>query len=917
MKNMLKRFISVIMAVFMMLTLFTVFASAEEAGAPAVEAAYTEQELAQYKRDIEFLKAVGIWVSPNTDYVNQVTRAEFASVLSRLCNLDEESFGVKLKYEDVTNDTQFSKYIYTVGVANLMVGSDMKFRPDDYITFDQAAKTVVTALGYDGIANDRGGYPHGFYSVALELGLTVGVSRDGYMTRRDVVTLIAKACEVELMGFIGVTHDAMYYKVNDDVTVLEAYHNITITKGQFLDDGLTNLKGKTENPGNNVIIGKLRLRNDSVVTDGLMGLNVIAYYNTAEKKVLFVEIDEQRNNILTLKAEELVTDSEKFTKTNVVYRNGKKSDDAKVSPYADFIYNGSAYLAFLANDLKIKAGTLTLVDTNRDFVYDVVIAEEYENYILQANNEALQLISDRNGNEFRYGEYDKFEFFDGATFETKPISRLKVNSVISVYASKDDVRIKFVVSETKIEGRVDAIETDEKGNDIITVIHLVEGTETSSDFEYSATFIENVKNNVSGFQKAILNDNLTIRLDFEGRIAGFEGYKDQYQYAYFITAGKDDSAKLAPKCLIKMVVPSGDIVTISTAKKLIVNGVKTERGDDVLKISDLYEGGVVGNEFLPQIIKVKISPMGELKEIETTNESENCKSGLGFDLSKFCKVFETDKSRGYSEYYNNKRLSYDGKYIMDNNTAIYVVREGECFTEEDIKVVKPEELYDCAQRAWVKMYDANEYWVTKAVVVEPLDDYNYLRGSGFTISKVKKGVDADGEDIYFLTGLYKNVDYTYREAKPGIIDADLKAQGVEGGPQFGDIYYIKVDENFNIIGVKLMARTSDTTPFMKTQQGTLETGETVIYGHVLGKNDTSICTTTDYGSSMIVTPFGTALPPVVIDYRNHEIRVGTFAEIPVGASMDADGNFTMLDNGVMFYMYRYSGYTYQSAVVIR
>ena len=68
---------------------------------------------------------------------------------------------------------------------------------------------------------------------------------------------------------------------------------------------------------------------------------------------------------------------------------------------------------------------------------------------------------------------------------------------------------------------------------------------------------------------------------------------------------------------------------------------------------------------------------------------------------------------------------------------------------------------------------------------------------------------------------------------------------------------------------------------------------------------------------MVSTPVGSGLPPVVIDYRNNEIRVGTFAEITAGASMDANGNFTLNDNGTMMYIYRYSGYISEAVVVIK
>lgn len=909
MKNIFKKSISLIMAI-LMLSAFAISVNAEEAQAPAVPE-YTQAQIAKYQSDLAFLQATGIWVSPYTDYKNYVTRGEFASALSRLCNLDEKATGVELKYSDVTSETLFKEYIYAVGMANIMVGSDGQFRPEDNITFNQAAKAIVTALGYEGIANAKGGYPDGYYAVALQLDLTVGTGRDEAMTRRDVVTMIAKAAETDVMDIVGVSDEKVHYEIVEESTPLKIYHNIQKIEARFMDDGLTNLKGKTQNPGNNVIVGDLKLKNESVKTDGLLGYNVVAYYDADTETLLYAAKDDKKNETLIVKAEDLSADSAKFTKTNVVYNNGNKAVDVKVSPYADFIYNGSSYPAFMVDDFKIQTGTLTFVDVNFDNIYDVVIAEEYVNYVLLSNNEALQLIADHNGNEIRYGEYDKFEFFDGATWETKPISRLKSSSIISVYASKDDVRIKLVVSENKVEGTVSAIETDEDGKDIITVKHLVEGVETESQFEYSATFLNNVNTGVSGFKKAILNDNVTVRLDFEGRIGYFENYKDQYQYAYFLKAGKDTNSKLANKCLLKMVIPSGDIVTIATAKKIIINGASTENGDDVLAISDLYVDGNVGGEFLPQIVKVKISAMGELKEIETTNESENCNNSLGFDLTKFCKVFET-ASNSYSEYYNGQRMSFGGKYIMDENTAIYLIPQGEAFTEEDIRVVKPDDLYNDAPRAYVKMYDANELWVTKAVVVEALEQYGYMRGSAFTVKKVQKGVNADGEDIYFLTGLYKNIDYTFREAKPGIIEA-----AIPGGPKFGDIIKIKADSDFNIIGAKLVVRTSTAAPFSQVEAGTLETGETVLYGHVMAKNDNIISLSTDYGNSMVATPISTGLAPVVIDYRNNEVRVGTFAEIPAGASMDANGNFTLNDNGVMMYIYRYSGYIMQSAVVIK
>lgn len=906
MKNMLKKCISLVMVIFIMSASFAVFA-AEETEAPSVAVTYTEAQIEKYNKDLAFLKAVGIWTSTGTDPVNKVTRAEFATALAGLCNLDKAA-NIPLTYSDVNAETQYVDSIYAVGVANLMVGSDNMFRPEEEITFNQAAKAVVTALGYDGIANSKGGYPDGFYSTALQLDLTVGAGRDSALTRYDVVELMTKACETDVMQVIGVESEDVIFSVSEGKTVLEVYHNITKVEAQLKDDGLTNIKGESQAPGNNVIVGELKLKNDSVVTDGLLGYNVIAYYNTDEDELLYIEEDVKKNTILTVKAEDLQTDSAKFTKKNVVYNNGNKTVNVEVSPYADFIYNGSSYPAFMVNDLKIKSGTLTFVDVNFDKSYDVVIAEEFENFLLLTNNQVNQIIADKNGNEIKYGDYKKFEFFT-TNGETKAISLLKANSVLSVFASKDDARIKIIVSEDKVDCKVKAIETDEDGKEIITVTHMVEGVEVDTPYKYSATFLENNENGVDGFVKPVIGSEVTLRLDYQGRIAGIENYNDQYQYAYFITAGKDTTSKLASKCLVKMCLNTGDIATIATAKKIMINGVTTENGADILSETDLYVDGNISGDFRRQVVKVKLSAIGELKEIETTTDAEICTKTTGFDPTRFCLVYKTPTG-SYSEYYNAKRNSLSGKYTMDADTTIFLVPTDDDFDEKYIKVIPHEDLYNLARRSDARMYDADQYWTVGAVEVISQKGTGFLP-KAMTVIKSVKGVNADGEDIYMVTGRYKDEEYTFREEHPGIIDSV-----VPGGLKFGDIAAIKVDENYNIVDLNLRVRTSDSAPFQSIT-GNEDTGEGYFYGHVYARNNIAVVLSTDRGATVRAHAIANGPKPVVIDYVNHEVRQGTYDDVPVSASLDENGNYTFTDNGVTMYIYRYSGYINDCVVVIK
>ena len=57
----------------------------------------------------------------------------------------------------------------------------------------------------------------------------------------------------------------------------------------------------------------------------------------------------------------------------------EKIKEAKISPYAEIIYNNALYNAANINHLKPAMGKIRLIDSNNDKNYDVVIVEEFRN----------------------------------------------------------------------------------------------------------------------------------------------------------------------------------------------------------------------------------------------------------------------------------------------------------------------------------------------------------------------------------------------------------------------------------------------------------------------------------------------------------------------------------------------------------
>ena len=79
------------------------------------------------------------------------------------------------------------------------------FRPDDTVTNEEYIKMLVCALGYEPMAEQRGGYPAGYMAVANSRGITEGMEFDVNVAakRGDIAVMTYKALDVPLMCQTG------------------------------------------------------------------------------------------------------------------------------------------------------------------------------------------------------------------------------------------------------------------------------------------------------------------------------------------------------------------------------------------------------------------------------------------------------------------------------------------------------------------------------------------------------------------------------------------------------------------------------------------------------------------------------------------------------------------------------------------
>ena len=133
-----------------------------------------------------------------------VTRAEITKmIVDALAERSSaEASTESTKFADVSADHWAKGYINQVVANGFIAGmSDTEFDPDANVTYVQAQKMLVSAIGYETYAQAQGGWPTGYKTYAASLDITKGISGitdSTELTRAQVAQMIDNAMDAPL-----------------------------------------------------------------------------------------------------------------------------------------------------------------------------------------------------------------------------------------------------------------------------------------------------------------------------------------------------------------------------------------------------------------------------------------------------------------------------------------------------------------------------------------------------------------------------------------------------------------------------------------------------------------------------------------------------------------------------------------------
>ena len=328
---------------------------------------------------------------------NKVTRAEFCALISRTLGMgDAGNNKVRTNFTDVPYEHWASGYVNTALGAGLINGvGDDRFEPEEEVTYEQAVKIIVSALGYVPLAEEIGGYPNGYMLVGNQAGVTNGTAKiKGGLARQMVAKLLFNSLTSvcgEYCCYTPSTHSTNL--PNPRVSIL--YTKLAIIKADAriisLDKSMANLKynsinkcavlngwtiKKDDDKSNALLPDKLSIANVDV--SDAIGVPANIYIDISDDENLKIVVAVPKKGIPTIE----IAPSLLINKNNngyIEYYKTETDDILTKTKIAEkmTVYNNLSLSSY--DDIKEKSKSELIykyIDTDNDQIFDTVFIKQ-------------------------------------------------------------------------------------------------------------------------------------------------------------------------------------------------------------------------------------------------------------------------------------------------------------------------------------------------------------------------------------------------------------------------------------------------------------------------------------------------------------------------------------------------------------
>jgi len=569
--------------------------------------------------------------------VQNVKRIAYVDALARLMgqNFEVSQTIINTKFYDVYGKDTATQAVEYLAQRDIIHGnSEGMFCPDENITFDDAVRLLLYAIGYEKLIEDDN-----LFNIASNIGLLKNISyRSGdLLTGEKLIELFYNALDVNIISIDGFEGTTPVYSSKEE-TILTGILDMFKTKGVIEQTPYTSLYQPEGCVKGTVTVGEYNYICDDISIIDYIGYNVEVYCKKVDDGIQIMHwiIDDNNDNIEIDIAD--VLDFEDYT---IEYKkdDGKKIQRVKLDKAVRVIYNGKLADSFNKDMLMSDLGNIKLIKSEGGN-YDVMVIEQFKNYRVSGidkKNEKIYSFDTKEVLDLSDTSIDYFMMNE--KMMDIELGDITANQIMSVAKSSDGQYIKIIASSIIVSGEVTGIR---KNNNDRTCI-MIDGEEYE------------LADNVN-FVMPKNGQGIKAFLDFKKRIFAYVpySYTDNWNTGYLIKIYKDDSEVTYSARILKN---DNLIEDISISSKVRIND-EAYKNDALTVCDELFNGDVTNR----QLIRYKQNAANEITKIETAKENGNSKSQLR----------KTAKS---NEIYRSSASTFGYKTFIGNNTMVFIVPE--------------------------------------------------------------------------------------------------------------------------------------------------------------------------------------------------------------------------------------------------
>ncbi len=742
----------------------TVSGGSQSSPTPSIPATPAPSE--EYINNTLLLSAFGILsdvASPDTE----VTRADFAVILCRTMNLEEEANNYKSKniFNDITNEHYASGAINLLaekGIVKALSGKN--FCPDTAMRYAHAIRSAVDALGYTPMAKSKGGYPLGYVKTAKQLKALNGIECDYYLNAEMLTSLIKNILATAHMEEIA---DGEYVISNTKTYLTNK--NICIATGVITDitDDAVSFEVQENSEDNEFDRDSVyEFSIDDYTALDYLYMYVDAYVQKAgdgEYKLLYTVSNEMGSSVVinSNDIDPWETD-DRYIEYYIDPQNSNETATIKHNiDTNNIVYNMETGKINIEDIAEISDARVVLIENTGDNSYDNAVVTTYVYGFVDSVNTQTHTI-----------------FVDGKTIELYPESK----NITNLLADSDGKKINLADFK---EGDFVAIMADnESPEDYESFIMIQELSKNKITGIVDETFRSNGEDHVIVNETEYrVSEKIELSVGHEGHfyigktgtIEGFEPDMSFEGIAYILEAGLSSSSFNKEKWTVRLITDKKGRRTIEVSDNINAkfDGYFADN-PDAFTLSDTEDG-----YFLSDATEENLTNPARLISFKTNKEGQICefdrfegssvthfesatydiisKTISGIVLDDSCFVYNVYD--GYSSDITCLRdaAKYSGCVFKDTGNNIFVliitdvdmtnVEKGDLANSETSFAIATDVTYSSNDSVIVDYYCNESYGTViigpAAIMHGDVERYDIMLGSVFAFIADDSGIATD------------------------------------------------------------------------------------------------------------------------------------------------------------------------------